>query len=69
MKKREITKLTKELNISEDYLDFMWEACALWEHSTIKSLVNQGISWRAMSYTTIERLPEIYYKILYEIFK
>lgn len=55
-----ISEWKEKYNYTDDDLDFMWEFCAEFGHSTIKMLKDQGITWRTLNLGALMTLPREY---------
>lgn len=56
--------LMKEMNITPEELDMMWNACVKAGHKLIANLDRYGNGWRDLNPHAIKTLPREYYKLL-----
>lgn len=70
MDKSRISSLLKELNLSKEDLDWMWEFSAAYPEQggrLIRQLKDQGLSWEDLSYPAAKSLPNVYNSIYKDV--
>jgi hypothetical protein len=59
-------KLLKEMGVTSEALDNMWNSCAEAGHSLINQLIKSDKGWRDLNPCAIRTLPEEYRKMVAE---
>jgi len=55
------------IDLLEEDLDFMWDFCVVFKHSTIESLDRSGVGWRDLRLELVQQIPGIYEKLMKEV--